>query len=109
MPPRPPAPRSTDGRSITAFVLSIVGLVFAISTGARNSEYVGNVAGGVGANLPAFIVAVVAVVLAIGAIRRTSRRAQRGKGLAITAIVLGGLTVVSCILHIAGLAAASNG
>jgi hypothetical protein len=49
----------------------------------------GKVAGGVGANLPAFILAVVAVALAIGAIRRTSRRALRGKGLG-SRLVAGG-------------------
>jgi hypothetical protein len=46
----------------------------------------GKVAGGVGANLPAFILAVVVVALAIGAIRRTSP--LRGKGLG--SLVAGG-------------------
>jgi hypothetical protein len=90
-------------------VLSIVSLLFAVSAGARNGEYVDNIARGIGANLPAFVLAVVAVAVAIGAVRRASRRATRGKGLAIAAIVIGCLTVVSCVLHIAGLAVVSGG
>jgi hypothetical protein len=108
MPPYPPAPQRTDRRAVTAFILSLVGLLFTLSEGRRNGEYADDVARGVGANLPAFVFAIVALAVAIGAVRRSAGRGQRGKGLAIAAIILACLVLVSCVLHVVGLVVATS-
>jgi hypothetical protein len=114
MPPHPPDARRTDRRAVTAFVLSIVGLLLMLSAGRRNGEYVGEVARGVGANLPGLVVALVALALAAGAVRRAAGRARAGrgqgqKGLPVAATVLAGLTVIGCVLHVVGLIVATSG
>jgi hypothetical protein len=103
MPPHPPVSQKTDKRAVIGFVLSIVSLLAGLSEGSRNSDYRGNVPEGIGANLFPFLIAVVAMILAISAVRGAPQRGQRGKGLAITGIVLAALTMAGCVLRILAL------